>query len=192
MDCAANYDYGQLGHLNWENARGDIGSGDTSFIDELNLLLQAEPNADNNYLGLRWNNTVILGMGEQDTKGTVEDIVLRAPTLLPTTTPSLSPTEAPSQSPTETPSLSPTNNPTEAPTESPTPSPTVSPTNMPTRSPTLTCGPYVNEVEDLVFEGVGSDCKAGLNTSWPGGLSCDSPYIVCLPLENTPGEFGGE
>merc|ERR1719233_298999 len=163
MDCAANYDYGQLGHLNWENARGDIGSGDTSFIDELNLLLQAEPNADNNYLGLRWNNTVILGMGEQDTKRTVEDIVLRAPTLLPTTTPSLSPTEAPTESPTERPShspstspterpsLSPTNNPTEAPTESPTPSPTASPTNMPTRSPTLTCGPYVNEVEDLVL-----------------------------------------
>merc|ERR1719233_1344546 len=124
MDCAANYDYGQLGHLNWENARGDIGSGDTSFIDELNLLLQAEPNADNNYLGLRWNNTVILGMGEQDTKSTVEDIVWRAPTLLPTTTPSLSPTEAPSQSPTgsptETPSQSPSQSPTGSPTESPT------------------------------------------------------------------------
>lgn len=44
----------------------------------------------------------------------------------------------------------------------------------------------------MVFKGVGSHCREGLNTSWPGGLSCDSPYIVCLPSENTLGEFGGE
>merc|ERR1719233_2714384 len=205
-ECEANFDYGQLGYFHWENTIGDISRGDTSFIDALNDLLQAEPNADNNHHGLRWNNTVMVGMGEQKTQKLISltatpslspmNNPTEAPTVVPSQSPTGSPTEVPSQSPTgsptEVPSHSPTEIPSQSPTESPTPTPTASPTNMPTRSPTPTCGPYVNEVEDLVFKGVGSDCRAGLNTSWPGGLSCDSPNIVCLPLENTPGVFGGE
>jgi len=39
--------------------------------------------------------------------------------------------------------------------------------------------------------GYGSDCRGGLDSSWPGGFSCSSPYVVCLPQENTPAAFGG-
>merc|ERR1711920_988527 len=114
------------------------------------------------------------------------------PTFLPTKAPTESPTESPSQSPTASPTGSPTQSPTQTPSKSPTSTPTALPTNMPTLSPTRMCGPYVNDVQDLVFKGVGSHCRDGLNTSWPGGLSCDSPYVVCLPSENTLGEYGGE
>merc|ERR1712087_795545 len=116
----------------------------------------------------------------------------QSPTASPTGTPSQSPTELPSQSPTASPTGTPTQTPSQSPSKSPTPTPTASPTNMPTLSPTRVCGPYVNDVQDLVFKGVGSHCRDGLNTSWPGGLSCDSPYVVCLPSENTISEFGGE
>ena len=51
-ECVANYDYGQLGHVKWLDARGNIEEGDTTFLDALNGLLQASPNADNEYLGL--------------------------------------------------------------------------------------------------------------------------------------------
>jgi len=76
------------------------------------------------------------------------------------------------------------------PTHNPTVSPTTIPTTPPTQTPTFECEPYTNTINDLTFTGVGSDCRAGLNSSWPGGVSCDSPYIVCLPQENTPAAFG--
>jgi len=39
---------------------------------------------------------------------------------------------------------------------------------------------------------VGSSCRANINETWPGGRTCESPYIVCLPEENTPaGNFLG-
>jgi len=60
------------------------------------------------------------------------------------------------------------------------------PTTMPTSSPTAVCEPYANSVASLNYMGNGTDCRGGLNSSWPGGLSCASPYVVCLPLENTP------
>jgi len=31
-----------------------------------------------------------------------------------------------------------------------------------------------------------------LDSAWPGGYTCDSPYMVCLPQENTPATYGGE
>jgi len=118
------------------------------------------------------------------------------PTESPTEVPSTPPTDNPTVSPTEVPSTPPTDNPTESPTEVPSAPPSENPTESPTEVPTIhptanLCGPYINQVEDLVFQGVGSNCRAGLNASWPGGLSCDSPYVVCLPMENTPGAFGG-
>lgn len=64
---------------------------------------------------------------------------------------------------------------------------------LPTPSPTLKpivveapCTEYVNSVDDLHFLGVGSSCRANINVSWIGGQTCNSPYIVCLPEENTP------
>merc|ERR1712087_994876 len=133
------------------------------------------------------------GMGEQAQTTTLNDVFITRTT--PSLSPTLNPTEVPTTVPTFTPTFLPTEAPTESPsqspTESPTPTPTALPTNMPTLSPTRVCGPYVNDVQDLVFEGVGSHCRDGLNTSWPGGSSCDSPYVVCLPSENTLGEFGG-
>jgi hypothetical protein len=78
------------------------------------------------------------------------------------------------------------------PTPHPTSKPTHQPSQSPTPSPTSPCVPYVNDVEKMEFLGIGANCRAGMNISWPGGLTCDSPYIVCLPEENTPGKFGGK
>merc|ERR1712060_946900 len=114
-----------------------------------------------------------------------------SPTLNPTEVPTIVPTFTPTFLPTKAPTESPSESPTQTPSKSPTSTPTALPTNMPTLSPTRMCGPYVNDVQDLVFKGVGSHCRDGLNTSWPGGLSCDSPYVACLPSENTLGEYGG-
>jgi len=70
-------------------------------------------------------------------------------------------------------------------TRLPTPAPTSKPTETPTAAP-VTCLEYVNSVGDLHFLGVGSSCRANINASWTGGQTCESPYIVCLPEENTP------
>jgi len=73
---------------------------------------------------------------------------------------------------------------------------TRAPTRLPTSTPTPTseCSSYFNNIDDMVFKGVGSDCRAEMDGSWSGGLTCDSPYIVCLPQENTPAVdgIGGE
>jgi len=83
-------------------------------------------------------------------------------------------------------------------TRLPTPTPTVqpsssAPTKQPTRMPTdilavedLPCEKYVNKVADLHFMSAGSSCRGNINESWTGGKTCDSPYIICLPGENTP------
>jgi len=71
------------------------------------------------------------------------------------------------------------------------------PTLLPSKFPTLTpldlgvsnesyCDGYANKVEDLMYIGGGSSCRANINESWTGGRTCDSPYIICLPRENTP------
>merc|ERR1719193_1011635 len=83
-----------------------------------------------------------------------------------------------------------TRSPTQFPTEDPTPNPTPMPTLVPTETPTASgCRPYLNDVADLSFLGVGSNCRGGLEGSYPGGLTCNSPYIICLPQENTPASF---
>merc|ERR1719433_1536685 len=95
--------------------------------------------------------------------------------------------------PTSSPTLAPTTTPTAMPTPTPTVMPTPTPTVMPTPTPTVEqCRPYANNISDIRYIGRGTNCRAGLNMSYPGGLSCDSPYIVCLPQENTPAQFGYE
>jgi len=74
-------------------------------------------------------------------------------------------------------------------TRLPTPFPTQIPTAQPTQLDITgdgACNEYVNSVGDLVFLSAGSSCRANINESWTGGRSCESPYIVCLPDENTP------
>jgi len=78
---------------------------------------------------------------------------------------------------------------------------TLDPTGLPSSSPTFTpsfapshpavidtsiCEEYVNDVSEVLFLGGGASCRAHINESWPGGRTCESPYIVCLPEENTP------
>jgi len=71
---------------------------------------------------------------------------------------------------------------------------TIPPTRAPTSVPTLMCVAYMNDVADMVFKGVGSNCRGAFDSSWPGAFTCESPYMVCLPEENTPATdgFGGE
>jgi len=74
-------------------------------------------------------------------------------------------------------------------------SPTLSPSFEPTRvqlEETQPCEKYSNSVSDLQVVGVGSSCRANINETWPGGRGCESPYLICLPKENTPAvEFLG-
>jgi len=174
--CEANYDFGQSAYYTWQNVRGPIHNDDTQFIQALNELLHAPPDSSNGELGLNWTNSYVVGMTDSSPLNTLNNVWI---TSLPTPSPTHPPTRKPTDYPTALPTIFPTGSPTKLPTQSPTSVPNV-------------CERYVNQVEDLVFEGVGSNCRAGLNESWPGGLTCDSPYIVCLPLENTNGEFGGE
>merc|ERR1712203_313539 len=115
------------------------------------------------------------------------------PTIISTLAPTAVPTQAPTAAPTQTPTDPPTQTPTAAPTQTPTGTPTQTPTGTPTQTPTVEgCRPYANSISDIMYIGRGRNCRAGLNMSYPGGLSCDSPYIICLPQENTPAQFGYE
>jgi len=264
VDCDANFDYGQAAHRKWVSVVGDL-QRDSKFIDALNNLLESNAAENNNFLGLGWKNSVLLGMAEQITQESVKDVyITQAPTLnptevptllptpiptrmptnfptaiptrmptnfptdtptvlptdiptqmpspiptrMPTNFPTVSPTDMPTQtptlqpthiptriptnSPTDAPTVLPTDTPTQMPSSTPTQTPTLQPTHIPTRMPTTTCEPYTDNVEDLQFQGVGSNCRAGLNSSWPGGATCESPYILCLPRENTAASFGGQ
>jgi len=78
---------------------------------------------------------------------------------------------------------------TRLPTPFPTQIPSAQPSPQPTQQETTgdgVCNKYVNSVGDLVFLSAGSSCRANINESWTGGRTCESPYIVCLPEENTP------
>jgi len=116
----------------------------------------------------------------------------RQPSPFPTELPTNSPTPMPTQMPTPEPTLKPTQIPSELPTNSPT-------TSMPTHSPTLSptpevgtittvCEPFSDKIENFrwVERGIGASCRGGINESWPGGRKCESPYLICLPKENTP------
>jgi hypothetical protein len=113
------------------------------------------------------------------------------PTLYPTQPPTYYPTPSPTQLPTNDPTLYPTQPPTYAPTLYPTTQP---PTGTPTPKPTKRsrrvdwvekCVKYSNDEAALRFIGGGSSCRANMK-SWTGGQTCNSPYIICLPQENTP------
>jgi len=77
--------------------------------------------------------------------------------------------------------------------------PTSQPSSLPTNPPTIIfvdaeppCEKFSHSVSDIHFLDVGGSCRANINETWPGGRTCESPYIVCLPEENTPaGEFLG-
>merc|ERR1719357_804980 len=83
------------------------------------------------------------------------------------------------------PTITPTSDPTQLPTTRPTIPPTPSLTVIDRRDE-LPCFNYSNQVTDLISIGVGSSCRGNINETWPGGRTCDSPYIICLPKENTP------
>jgi len=74
------------------------------------------------------------------------------------------------------------------PTNSPSMQPSPPPTDEPTSGDCFAAG-YTHSPSDLKFVGTADHCRAGLETVWPGGTSdnmCSSPYIICLPAENTP------
>jgi len=115
----------------------------------------------------------------------------RQPSPFPTELPTNSPTPMPTPEPTQMPTQMPT---TPMPTQIPSELPTNSPTQMPTQSPTLfgtittVCEPFSDKIENFrwVDRGIGASCRGGINESWPGGRKCESPYLICLPKENTP------
>jgi len=81
-------------------------------------------------------------------------------------------------------------------TRLPTPSPSYVPSSSPTPHPSSyeesteepgVCEEYINSVDDIQFLGVGSSCRGNIDPDWTGGQTCASPYIICLPEENTPG-----
>jgi len=74
-------------------------------------------------------------------------------------------------------------------TRQPTSSPSSQPTSSPSPVATLVykpCDDFDNSLADVEWLGAGASCRASMNESWTGGRTCESPYIVCLPEENTP------
>merc|ERR1719510_1368371 len=67
--------------------------------------------------------------------------------------------------------------------------PTTAPTPTPSASICFEKG-YTNKLEDIKYMGNGLNCRGGIKPKphWPGGRTCRSPYIVCLPEENTPNQ----
>jgi len=106
----------------------------------------------------------------------------RQPTPVPTTDPTGVPTPVPSTDPTGVPTPAPTTDPTPA----PTPDPTRAPTDPPISIDYDNCTDYVNGISSLKFIAPGASCRANIDESWTGGRTCESPYIICLPQENTP------
>jgi len=73
--------------------------------------------------------------------------------------------------------------------------PTYMPTKTPTRTPTkpvgvisTICKPYTDPIDNFRFVdvGIGASCRGNISESWPGARTCESPYLICLPQENTP------
>jgi len=78
--------------------------------------------------------------------------------------------------------------------------PTPAPTNLPSKAPTRdhidpdTCinAGYTNAASEVRIVGTTDTqygCRGGLVDWWEGGKTCNSPYVVCLPEENTPNGF---
>lgn len=184
-ECEANFDYGLRAHSAWAVVQQKI-------IDNELVAINKELS------DLGWDNTKAVGFGFQDSSKILLNVrITMSPTPNPTSYPTGNPTSHPSPLPTDAPTRKPTYIPTDRPSFTPTSRPTTAPSSSPTTSPSMSptldiCGPYTNDVESIVFEGVGKNCRAGLDSSWPGGFTCDSPYMVCLPQENTPATYGGE
>jgi len=196
-ECEYNFDYGIKAKKAF-----DVVFHKEGFLSLFQDLITTPPSSQNRFLGLGWNNTILVGMGEEAPK-IAEDFKITTsaptrtpsvePTAVPTETPTMSPSSVPTMSPSAVPTETPTQTPSSVPTETPTQTPSSVPTETPTQTPTVEqCRPYANSIDDMKYIGYGINCRAGLNMSYPGGLSCDSPYIVCLPQENTPAQFGYE
>jgi len=164
-DCLANYDSGYLAKMTFERARRASHNGYT------NNGQTSDAEAVNGVLGL-------FGINIEATSFTVNSVT--AANSIRTDRPTFSPTIMPTQVPTEAP--------TQFPTKVPTNSPTEVPTQMPTPEPDCFDLGYTNQIADLKYMGAGSTCRGGIDMKWPGGKGCNSPYIVCLPAENTPNQ----
>jgi len=124
---------------------------------------------DNELRGGIKNITEVMGFGSGELSGTsVERISYKEEAAIVETIRNTLLTRVPSPEPTATPTVP----------------PTVPPTDVAQR--TDICRKYSNDVSDLHFMSSGSSCRGSINESWPGGQTCESPYIICLPMENTP------
>jgi len=156
-DCDANRDFGIEAHLAVEQGLGKDSDFATTFAAITNSLKSRfGENTD----------THITKIDFYDAAAWQERVIkTRWPSPMPTTT--LAPTVSPV-----------------------TPAPTTSPTTSPTTRFLLRemqCEPYSNKVNDLRYMGeAGSSCRGNINETEPGGQTCESPYIICLPEENTP------
>jgi len=192
-DCDENYDDGVT-------AKTILEEGLTvDFYEKVGLYLNKTAAASQMFYQLSSRNIAGATRTRQPTP-----YPTKLPTLLPTPSPTQSPTPLPTQSPTPSPTNLPTPSPTHLPTPSPThlpsPSPTTMPTELPTQSPspsptkletiTTVCEPFSHKINNFrhVDMGVGASCRGGISESWPGARTCDSPYLICLPEENTPAD----
>jgi len=186
-ECEANYDYGVAAGDYWSEV-----SEVDAFLNDFNRVLRDD---------LGYQNTYAVAFAQSEVvRSGWKWILSPTPTSFPTSSPvppTDAPTETPTTTPTETPTTAPTQIPTVSPTATPSQAPTDAPSQVPTAIPTQTptarqCKPYANSIADIQFIGNGTNCRAGLEMSYPGGLTCESPYIICLPQENTPAQFGFE
>jgi len=177
-ECDANYDFGKSAQDKWAETVA------VNFKNEINDGLRDD---------LGYQNTFVVAFSNEiQSNSDLTWKLSQAPTAFPTSDTD-APTQIPTVSPTQIPTFTPTQIPTVSPTQIPTVSPTLTPTVTPTQTPTARqCKKYTNSIDDIRYIGNGTNCRAGLNISYPGGLSCDSPYIICLPQENTPAQFGYE
>jgi len=181
--CPANYDFGYLAKQTFERARRYRPSTndytDSAQKSDMNYLNDAGADAFGPIFHV-FNTQISASSFIVNSVTAANSIRTERPTQSPTTSPTPSPTEAPTQVPTKAP--------TQVPTKVPTQSPTESPTEMPTPEPDCLDLGYTNQIADLKYMGAGSTCRGGIEMKWPGGKGCNSPYIVCLPAENTPNQ----
>jgi len=193
-DCDENYDDGQTAKVFLE---ADLTVDD--FYEMVDLYLNKTEAASQMFYQLSSKTIAGATRTRQPTP-----YPTKLPTQLPTPSPTQSPTPLPTQSPTPSPTNLPTPSPTHLPTPSPThlpsPSPTTMPTELPTQSPspsptevktiTTVCEPFSHKINNFrhVDMGVGASCRGGISESWPGARTCKSPYLICLPEENTPAD----
>jgi len=201
-DCDENYDDGQTAKIILE---ADLTGND--FYEKVELYLNKTEAASQMFYQLSAKTIAGATRTRQPTPYPTKlptqlptPSPTQSPTPLPTQSPTPSPTNLPTPSPTHLPTPSPTHLPTPSPTHLPTPSPTTMPTELPTQSPspsptkvktiTTVCEPFSHKINNFrhVDMGVGASCRGGISESWPGARTCKSPYLICLPEENTPAD----